>query len=324
MNKQTILGSGGAIGNYLAPELARYTNDIRLVSRNPQNLKGNKYELFPADLNDPISVRKAVDSSSVVYLTVGLEYRAKIWKEQWPRIVHNVVDACAETGARLVFFDNIYMIDPGHIGHITESSPINPSSEKGKVRALLNRMIMEKVEQGKLHAVIARSADFFGPIDRNNLMYEMVFKNLAKGKKAQWFCNAKVKHSFTFVPDAAKGTALLGNTPDAFDQVWNLPTHEGAISGEEWVGLFARAMQTKEQVQVMPKWMLGALGLFVPVLKEFKELAYQYDRDYFFDSGKFNKRFYFTPVTPQVGVQATVDALWTGPRNRQKTAASGR
>ena len=32
----------------------------------------------------------------------------------------------------------------------------------------------------------------------------------------------KVIHPYT--PDAARAVALLGNTPDAFNQVWHLPT----------------------------------------------------------------------------------------------------
>ena len=35
---QTILGSGGAIGISLAKELMNYTNQIRLVSRNPKKV----------------------------------------------------------------------------------------------------------------------------------------------------------------------------------------------------------------------------------------------------------------------------------------------
>jgi len=35
---QTILGAGGVIGNYLAKELPAFTDEIRLVSRNPKKL----------------------------------------------------------------------------------------------------------------------------------------------------------------------------------------------------------------------------------------------------------------------------------------------
>jgi nucleoside-diphosphate-sugar epimerase len=52
----------------------------------------------------------------------------------------------------------------------------------------------------------------------------MVYKNLQKGKKAMWLADASKIHSFTYTPDAARATALLGNTPDAYNQVWHLPT----------------------------------------------------------------------------------------------------
>jgi hypothetical protein len=62
-------------------------------------------------------------------------------------------------------------------------------------------------------------------------------------------------------------------------------------------------------VQVLPKWALGLLGLFIPIMKEFHEMAYQYDRDDVFDSGKFNKRFDFQPTAPKDGVMATLKAI---------------
>ena len=66
-------------------------------------------------------------------------------------------------------------------------------------------------------------------------------------------------------------------------------------------------MNVKSRVSVMPLWLLKVLGLFIPVLKEMKEMIYQYDRDYFFDSSKFDKRFDFNTTTYQEGVKITVE-----------------
>jgi len=41
-------------------------------------------------------------------------------------------------------------------------------------------------------------------------------------------------------------------------------------------------------------------------MKEMPEMMYQYNRDYYFDSTKFEKRFNFTPTTYQEGVRLTV------------------
>lgn len=49
---QTILGANGTIGSVLATELIKYTDSIRLVSRNPKKVNETA-ELFPADLSLP-------------------------------------------------------------------------------------------------------------------------------------------------------------------------------------------------------------------------------------------------------------------------------
>jgi nucleoside-diphosphate-sugar epimerase len=305
---QTILGSGGAIGNELARALKNYTTEIRLVSRNPKKLNDTDH-LFPADLTDRKTVFSAVQGSEIVYLTIGLEYKTKVWQTSWPPLMKNVIDACIEYKCKLVFFDNVYMIGGDNVKHITENSPISPVSKKGEVRAALDRLIFDQTEKGTLQAIIARSADFYGNVKERSLLMEMVYKNLSQNKKANWLCNAKVKHSFTYTPDAGKATALLGNTPDAYNQVWNLPTDPDNLTGEEWIRLFADEMGKSSKYMVLPKMMVRILGLFIPVMKEFPEMMYQYDRDYIFDSTKFCQRFDFKPTPYKEGVKETLRTI---------------
>jgi nucleoside-diphosphate-sugar epimerase len=305
---QTILGSGGAIGNELAKALKNYTTEIRLVSRTPKKVNDTD-NLFTADLTDRNAVFSAVQGSEIVYLTVGLEYKTKVWQTSWPPLMKNVIDACIEHKSKLVFFDNVYMIGGDNVRHITEDSPISPTSKKGEVRAALDKLIFDQIEKGRLQAIIARSADFYGDVKERSLLMEMVYKNLSQNKKANWFCNAKVKHSFTYTPDAGKATALLGNTPDAYNQVWNLPTDPNNLTGEDWISLFAREMGKSPKYMVLPKVMAYILGLFIPVMKEFPEMMYQYDREYIFDSTKFGKRFGVKPTPYQEGVKETLHLL---------------
>ena len=74
----------------------------------------------------------------------------------------------------------------------------------------------------------------------------MVIDNFMKGKKAQAFGNVNKIHTYTFTPDAAKATALLGNTNDA-DQMslaqiekkiaeFGTKAKDGKISIEELTG----------------------------------------------------------------------------------------
>lgn len=306
--KQTILGAGGAVGIELAKELTSYTTDIQLVGRNPKKVNVSD-QLHQADLTNRDQVFKAVEGSEVVYLMVGFDYNTKLWQQMWPPLVKNVIDACIQHHAKLVFFDNVYAIGGDNVNHITENSPISPTSKKGEVRAAVDQLILDSIEKRNLNAIIARSADFFSGVKDKSILMNTVYDNLAKGKKAQWFCNAKVIHSVSYTPDLAKGTAILGNTKSAFNKIWNLPTDPQKITGEEWINLFATAMNASNKYQVLPGWGMKALGLFVPILNEMYEMRYQYDRDYYFDSSKFNKEFNFTPTTNAMAVKQTVEQL---------------
>lgn len=303
---QTILGAGGTIGTELAKALPKYTDQIRLVSRNPEKVNPED-QLHPADLLKAEEVEKAVAGSDVVYLTVGLPYNIKVWASQWVPLMKNVIGACEKHQAKLVFFDNIYMYDPNHLAPMNEETPINPPSKKGKVRAKVAKMVTDEVAEGRLTALIARSADFYGPgIEGSSMLTETVFNNLAQGKKADWLGGLDYKHSFTYTPDAGKATALLGNTPEAYGQVWHLPTAPVPPTGREWVAAIARELGVDAKSRVAPKWMVRIIGLFNPVMKEMVEMMYQYDRDYVFDSSKFEKHFDFQPTPYEAGIKHIV------------------
>lgn len=321
---QTILGAGGAIGGELAKVLSSYTAKVRLVGRRPEKVNETD-ELIAADLLNRDDTLRAVAGSEVVYLTAGLPYNAAVWETAWPKLMSNVIHACREYGSRLVFFDNVYMYDRNHLKGMTEQTPVHPSSRKGRVRASVVRMIMDEVEKGGLTALIARSADFYGSEkQKTSVLSEMVIKPLNDGKKAIWMGSARYVHSFTYVPDAAKATALLGNTADAWNQVWHLPTAPNPYMGKEWIELVAGQLRRPARQVSIPGWMMRISGLFVPLMKELAEMVYQYDRDYVFDSSKFENRFRLAATPYPIGIRHAVQACRKSmtPKNENEKAGS--
>ena len=305
---QTILGAGGAIGIELAKSLTEYTTNIKLVSRNPEKVNPDD-KLLKADLLIPDEVRKAVKGSETVYVTVGFPYQTKFWQAHWPGFISSVIEACIEEQSKLVFFDNIYMYDPDHLIGMTEETPIRPVSQKGKVRKEVADRIMKQVETGNLKALIARSADFYGPgIKNTSVLTETVINPLSQGKTASWMGSTDYRHSYTYTPDAGRATAILGNTEDAFNQVWHLPTAPDPMTGREWIEVIARELGITPKSRTLSKPMLRMLGIFIPVMNEMIEMLYQYDRDYIFSSAKFEERFDFVPMAYQDGIKEIVRA----------------
>lgn len=302
---QTILGSGGVIGKELAKSLPRYTNKIRLVSRNPKKIN-NSDELVTADLTSYDQTLKAVDGSEVVYLTVGIQYKASLWQQQWPLIMKNVIDVCKKHKTKLVFFDNVYAYGKVH-GWMKEDTPYMPSSKKGEVRKHIAEMLMTEVKKGNLEAQIVRAADFYGPDTPLSMVTVTVFNNYLKGKKAQLFLSDKHLHSYTYTPDAGRATAILGNTESAYNQVWHLPSDKNVLTGKEFVESVADAFSVEPKYMVLNRFMINAVGLFIPEVRESKEMMYQLDSDYLFDSSKFESAFNIKPTDYKEGIRETVE-----------------
>jgi nucleoside-diphosphate-sugar epimerase len=209
----------------------------------------------------------------------------------------------------MVFFDNVYMYAESTMSFMTEESPIYPSSRKGLVREEIAQMITTEVEKNNLTALIARSADFYGPYNKNSMLGQMVAKNFLAGKKAQTFGDPDKIHTYTYTPDAAKATALLGNTPNAYNQVWHLPTTKEKLTNRQWIELFANELNVEPRIQHVSNWMINFLGIFISVMREFPEMMYQYDRDYIFDSSKFENKFGNMVTPPEEGVKAMIESM---------------
>lgn len=300
MKIQTILGAGGVIGKELAKILPRYTEQVRLVSRHPEKINASD-EIFTADLNNLSQVEEAVKGSEVIYLTAGLPYNIKIWQEQWPRIMQNSILACKKYGAKLIFFDNIYIYGKVN-GPITENTPYHPCSKKGKVRLQLTQMLTEAWNKGDITGAIVRSADFYGPGADNAPFNLLVLDKLRQHQKAQWICKDNVRYSMTFTPDAASGTALIGNTADAVNQVWHLPASSESVTAGDLIKLSAEIAGASAKHILLKKPMISLTGLFNRNVREMKEMLYQYEYDYIFDSSKFEKRFNVKAATYKEGI----------------------
>ncbi|MCU7497473.1 MAG: NAD-dependent epimerase/dehydratase family protein [Ignavibacteria bacterium] len=299
---QTILGAGGAIGIPLAKELLKYTEKVRLVARNPQKVNPGD-ELFPADLREQGQVMEAVKGSEAVYLVAGLKYDTKVWQKEWPIVMNNVITACSENNSKLVFLDNVYMY--GRVeGRMTEETPFNPVSHKGEIRARIAQRLIDAYKSKEIEAAILRSADFYGPDNKGSVLNMLVLDRLRTGKKANLLLSADRLHTYTYTPDAAKAMALIGNTPEAYNQTWHAPSDMDLMTGEGFVRLAAGVLKVKPEYTVLKKWQIKLAGIFSPVVRESIEMIYQNEYDYIFDSSKFESCFKIKPTSYSDGITA--------------------
>jgi len=303
----TIHGAGGVIGDELAKLLAARNQPFRVVARHPRMVPGAA-ETVAADLADLDQTVRAVAGSSVVHLVVGLKYDLKVWRELWPRIMSNTIEACKRAGAKLIFFDNAYMY--GRVnGPMTEQTAFNPCSRKGEVRAKIASELIAAWQSGSLTGMIARSVGFYGPDPRNSVANILVFEPLAKKQTASWMVNDSVPHSLTHTPDAARSLVLLAESETAWNQTWHVPTTANPPTGKELVALAAKELGVPAKHRVLSRPMIWMAGWFNFQVREPYEMLYQYDSPYLFDSSKFAREFGFAGTPYADGVRATAAAL---------------
>lgn len=287
---QTILGASGQIGHELAVHLKRgFTGDIRLVSRNPKKVNDSD-QLHKADLLDAEDTLRAVEGSEIVYLTAGLPMDTRLWVEQWPVIMKNVIDACAAHGARLVFFDNTYMY-PQTDEPQTEDTGFRPYGEKGGVRAAIASALLEAIDQKRLTAMICRAPEFYGPGKTQSITNTSIIDPLRAGKAASVFLRDDTLRSLIYTPDASRAMALLGNTADAYGQTWHLPCDDDRLTYRALINLAAGQFGSEARYRVLKRWQLRLAGLFSSRIRDAAELLPRYETDNIFVSDKFKARF---------------------------------
>jgi nucleoside-diphosphate-sugar epimerase len=321
MAHHTILGANGAVGRELSRSLAAAGHTLRQVSRHPRK-ENPSDEVIVGDLLDASSAAAAIAGSDVAYLVAGIGYSTEAWKAQWPRIMANVIDACARCNTSLVFFDNVYAYGAVE-GPMTEDTPFNPNSRKGEIRATIATTLLEAMRAREVNAMIVRSADFYYPQfagATTSMLNSIVFDRLRAAKAPQWLGNPAVPHSFSYTPDLGRSLAMLGTNPESFGQTWHALTTAEQHTGRELVRLACEVSGRPEKLQNAPRWMIRALGVFQPMMREQVEMMYQFERPYVFSSDKLERAFDMQAVTYREAFRE----VWAGGQAERASAHHGR
>jgi len=304
---QTILGANGTIAKELAKELKRnFTSNIRLVSRQPQQVNDTD-TLLSANLLDAHQTEEAVKGSDIVYFTVGLPVNGDLWEEQFPRMMRHVLDACEHHSAKLVFFDNTYMY-PAQKGLLTEETLFAPSGQKSQARATMTSMVLDAIASQRIEAVICRAPEFYGPLATPSFTNSLIVNPIFKERIPKVLINDQTLRTLIWAPDASKATALIGNTPEAYQQTWHLPCDDNRLTTQAFIELIAQLYGKPLEYKILSNAELLAQSVEKPQIKELLELLPRYHYDYLFDSSKFKHKFpKFKVTTYQEGIQYLID-----------------
>ena len=278
----------GPVGMSVMDELLKRGKRVRMVNRSGRAGVPDDVEVVGGDAADPTFAREASVGASVVYFALNPPYTK--WAELFPSLQAGVIEGAASAGAKLIAVENLYMYGLTGGRPLTEDLPHAPNTRKGTVRAKMARDLMEAHESGKVRVAVGRASDFFGPRVLVSAAGEQVFGRAVEGKGAQVAGDPDQPHTYTYMPDIGKGLVVLGEREEALGQAWHLPSPE-TVTTREFVGRIFEEVGRPPRVQVAPKILLRAIGLFNPGIRETIEMLYEFEEPFVVDHSRFERAF---------------------------------
>ena len=303
-----VLGATGGLGSAVVFELVKRERSVIAVTRNVQKARkmfqNFDVEIRQADFMDQDQTLTAVEGADVIYHCANVLYTK--WLKEFPIINDNILSAVKEVGANLVFADNLYMYGEMQGDKMSEEHPLNAKGKKGKLRIRLAKQILDAHSKGDINAVIVRFGDFYGPNVVNGFTKPLL-ENPVKGKASTWIVDLDKKHSLMYIGDAAKGMVTTSENPNSYGQIFHV---EGAepVTGREFLTMIFQEMNQEPNMKVLSENTIKILATFIPIVKELKELTYEWKYPFIIDGTKYASTFNTTEHTAHtVAIKETLD-----------------
>ncbi|MET7303000.1 NAD-dependent epimerase/dehydratase family protein [Embleya sp. NPDC005575] len=303
-----VLGAGGAVGGAVVDELVARGRRVRAVNRSGAPTVPDGVEVHRGDITTADGAGAACAGGAVVYHCAAPAYTR--WASEFPPMTDAIRRGAAAAGAKLVFADNLYMYGPVS-APMTEDMPYAAGFPKGRVRAEMARSLLAAHEAGELRVALGRASDYYGPRGVNSTVGETVFGAAVQGRVARWVGPLDQPHSFSYLPDFARGLVVLGEDARADGHAWHIPTAE-PVTGRQFLDLLFAELGRPDKSAAVGHTLQRVLGLVNPTVRALGETWYQRDRPFVVDAGRFTETFGPLPATAHAEAIAATVAWFRG------------
>lgn len=289
MAHQLVVGAG-LIGRPVAERLAARGDDVTIATRSGSRATGATP--LTLDASDPTAFSRAADGAATIFLCTNPPYTD--WETDWPPMFSAAIAAASESGANLVVMGNLYPYG-SPTGPMTEHSPERTTEKKGLIRKAGWQQALAAHRRGEIKAVEVRASDYFGPGSGGTAhLGETFFHAVLESKTARVVGKPAVTHSWSYLPDIATTLIAAADYQGEWGRVWHVPS--AAYSRNEIAAQLNAMYGTRGKVSGYPQWMLRALGVASPMMREVAASSYQFVVPFVIDA---------TETKRELGVQAT-------------------
>ncbi|MCB8966524.1 MAG: NAD-dependent epimerase/dehydratase family protein [Ardenticatenaceae bacterium] len=293
--KYVIFGTG-QLGLAIMEVLLAQGKALTLVNRRGQVSEPlpSGVQIVRGDATNPSDVARLCAQAEVVFHCAQPAYYE--WPQKFPPITQGILEGVAQTKARLIFGDNLYMYGPTNGQPIHEGLPYAATGHKGRTRAAMATMLLDAHQAGKVQVAIGRASDFYGPRVTASALGEILFAAALAGKPVNVLGNPDLPHTYTYIHDFARALVTLSEHEEAFGKAWHVP-NAPTVTTRQFADMVAQAIGQPVKIRPAGRLLVSLLGMFNKDMREFNEMMYEFTEPYVVDHSQFAQAF-GSHVTP--------------------------
>lgn len=304
--KVTVLGSNGHIGHAAVQAFQHAGWDVTAFGRsNRRPVPGVRFTA--GDANELAAVQTAIADADVVVFALHLPY------DKWGNgaaeaQLQVVIDALGSSGKTLMFPGTIYNYNAGD-RTVTPQTRQVAEAPRGEIRIRLERMLQMAAGAGKFRAIILRAGDFYGPGNRGEWFEQAMLMDYAKGV-IHHMGPLDLRHSWAYLPDLAEAFVVLAEQRSELAAFENFHFAGNWISHRQMMTAIQKAVPHPLKVTPLAWWMLGAIGLVNPIMRDIYRMRYLWNNEMELTDARLDAilgKYFGTPF--ETAVAATVAEL---------------
>jgi len=216
-------------------------------------------------------------------------------------MLDNTIAAAKISGARILLPGTIYNFGPEALRQkLTEHSPQNPLTRKGRIRVEMERRL-EAASKSGVRTLIVRTGDYFGPRAGNTWFSQGLLAGRGADPRRVFYPGSRdLGHAWAYLPDVAETMACLLDNPAhlADFDVFHFRGHWLERGADMADAICREAGLPTKKIYTFPWWAMRVAAPFVEMCREMLEMRYLWNVRAELDNSKLEALIGPEPRTP--------------------------
>lgn len=292
-DRHLIIGAG-PVGRHVAELLAHRGSEVVVATRSGTDTGIAGVTHLALDASDADALSLAAEGASVLYNCANpSDYTT--WDEVWPPLASALLVAAERSGAVYAITGNLYPYGPVD-GVMHEGLPDAATDHKAVLRATMWADAKALHDAGRIRAVEVRGSDYMGSGVGDNGHVSRQVPGLLAGKRAWVLGHKDQPHTFTDVQDVARLLVAAAEDDTSHGRVWNVPSNPAVTQERALTDVMAAVGRPAPKVSQVPAAAMAMLALAMPMMRELRELSYQWTSPYVLDDSAARAHFSMEPT----------------------------